>query len=183
MFWSLVASICLQWVGACWRITQGVFSIARKHDDGWTKHHPEDSPLNNRKVYSAPTEPKTISKTAIIQYYIYRNSTPQKSTTQPTKKKSTGTTVQLNLAIYPATCGIKFPPQQHHMAQGVYLSQVHRDPRVLLRADWAPAGHEEPVHGPCRGEVGGEIGGRNGQAVQGQVLLQNGVIPKSPWVS
>jgi len=69
------------------------------------------------------------------------------------------------------------------MAQGVYLSQVHRDPRVLLRADWAPAGHEEPVHGPRRGEVGGEIGGRNGQAVQGQVLLQNGVIPKSPWVS
>ena len=60
------------------------------------------------------------------------------------------------------------------MAQGVYLSQVHRDPRVLLRADWAPAGHEEPVHGPRRGEVGGEIGGRNGQAVQGQVLLQNG---------
>lgn len=57
------------------------------------------------------------------------------------------------------------------MAQGVYLSQVHRDPRVLLRADWAPAGHEEPVHGPRRGEVGGEIGGRNGQAVQGQVLL------------
>ena len=58
------------------------------------------------------------------------------------------------------------------MAQGVHRSQVDGDPRLLLRADWAPAGHEEPVHGPRRSEVGGELGGRNGQAVQGQVLLQ-----------
>ena len=75
------------------------------------------------------------------------------------------------LKILPATGGIKFAPQQHHMTQGVHRSEVHGDPRVLLRRGGAPARHEEAVHGARRGEVGGELRGGHGQAVQRQVLL------------
>ena len=57
------------------------------------------------------------------------------------------------------------------MTQGVHRSEVHGDPRVLLRRGGAPARHEEAVHGARRGEVGGELRGGHGQAVQRQVLL------------